>query len=70
MNGKELLKKLKKLAELRNEQLELVKARGKGSHSTLYFRGGRTILKDQRKEIGAGLLKSMLNDLNVDKDEI
>ena len=70
MNGRELLKKLKKLARLKNEQLQLLKSRGKGSHGTLYFGDKRTILKDLKKEIGKGLLDSMLEDLGIKKDEI
>ena len=70
MNGKELIKKLKKLARLRDEQLKVLKARGKGSHGTLYYGDRRTILKDPKKEIGKGLLNSMLEDLGLDKEDI
>ncbi|WP_252178106.1 type II toxin-antitoxin system HicA family toxin [Endozoicomonas sp. 4G] len=70
MNGNELLKKLKKLARLRDEQLKLLKARGKGSHGTLYYGDRKTTLKDPKKEIGAGLLKNMLEDLGLNKGDI
>lgn len=70
MNGNELLKKLKKLSKERQMKLELIKAHGKGSHSTLRFGANKTTIKDLKKEIGPGLLKKMLDQLGVDKDEI
>ena len=39
--------------------------RGKGSHGTLYYGRRKTIVKDRRKEIGAGLLAKMLRDLGL-----
>ena len=70
MKGNELLKKLRKLARERQLHLERIQGRGKGSHSTLKLNGRRTILKDPKKEIGEGLLKSMLADLGLTKDDI
>ncbi|MEE8428342.1 MAG: hypothetical protein V3S33_02415 [Gammaproteobacteria bacterium] len=70
MTGKELLQRLKRLARERALHLQLVKERGKGSHSTLYLDGKHTILKDRRKEIGPGLLHKMLADLGVKKSDI
>ncbi len=65
MNGNELIKKLKKLGyEVRFET-----KRGKGSHGTLYVGNKKTILKDRKKEIGAGLLNQMLTTLGIDKDK-
>lgn len=70
MNGNELLKKLKKLAKERNVKIDLVRKRGKGSHSTLYFGGNKTIMKDRKKEIGEGLLRQMLKDLEIDENDL
>ncbi|MCF6291027.1 MAG: type II toxin-antitoxin system HicA family toxin [Desulfobacterales bacterium] len=70
MNGNELLKKLRKIAKERNEKLELIKHRGKGSHGTLYFGDKRVIIKDLKKEIGPGLLKAILKNLGLTKDDI
>ena len=70
MNGKELLEKLKKLAKQQNEHIEVLKSRGKGSHGTLYYGYRKTILKDPKKEIGKGLLGSMLKDLGLTKEDI
>jgi hypothetical protein len=44
--------------------------RGKGSHGWLYYGNRFTTLKDRRKEIGPGLLKAMLDQLGLSKDDI
>ncbi len=70
MNGSELLKKLRKLAKQKGVDVRIEKHHGKGSHATLYFGGKRTTIKDRKKELGVGLLNSMLKDLGIEKDEI
>ena len=70
MNGKELLRKIKKLAKEKGETFEIFKAHGKGSHGTLKYGDNKTTIKDPKKEIGPGLLKKMLDQLNIDKDDI
>ena len=70
MNGNEFLKKIKKLAKRKNKYLELFRAYGKGSHSTLKYGNKKTTIKDLKKEIGPGLLLKMLKQLEIDKDEL
>jgi mRNA interferase HicA len=70
MNGNELLKKLKKLGKQNNIVVRFEIKRGKGSHGTLYYGNHKTILKDRKKEIGPGLLRKMLSDLGIDKNDI
>lgn len=70
MNGKELLRKIKKLAKEKGKHFEIFKAHGKGSHGTLKYGENKTTIKDPKKEIGPGLLKKMLAQLNIDKDDI
>ncbi len=70
MNGKELLRKIKKLAKEKGKHFEIFKAHGKGSHGTLKYGDNKTTIKDPKKEIGPGLLKKMLAQLNIDKDDI
>lgn len=70
MNGKELLKLLRRLGKEKGLEVRVEKSHGKGSHSTLYYGDRRTILKDGRKEIGPGLLNAMLKDLGVDKGDL
>ncbi len=66
MNGHEFFKKIKKYGKANNLTVDFVAHEGKGSHGTLYLGGKRTILKDRNKEIGSGLLRSMLADLGID----
>jgi predicted RNA binding protein YcfA (HicA-like mRNA interferase family) len=45
--------------------VRLDELKGKGSHAALSYGSRRTILKDRRKEIGPGLLRSMLLQLGL-----
>ena len=44
--------------------------RGKGSHGTLSYGRRKIIVKDRRKEVGAGLLAKMLRDLDLTLDDL
>lgn len=70
MNGNELFKRLKKLGKEKGVSVWFDHSRGKGSHGTIYFGSLRTTLKDRTKEIGEGLLCSMLADLGLSKRDI
>lgn len=70
MNGNELIKRLNRFGKPHGLKVRIAAARGKGSHARLYFGNRFTTIKDRRKEIGPGLLKSMLADLGVSRDDI
>ena len=70
MNGKEFLRRLRRIARQRGLHLRLVRERGKGSHATLYLGDRFTIMKDRRKEIGPGPLAKMLRDLGLKRKDI
>jgi mRNA interferase HicA len=70
MNGAEFVKKIKSAAKLRGLSYRLDASRGKGSHATLYLGDSFTIVKDRKKEIGPGLLASMLTDLGLTKEDL
>jgi mRNA interferase HicA len=70
MNGSELIKILRKLGKQRGLTVRIEKKRGRGSHFTLYFGDNRTIMKDRTKEIGSGLLKKLLDNLGLSRDDI
>ena len=70
VNGNEFLRKIKKLARRRGLTVVFLPDRGNGSHGRVYFGDRFTTVKDLKKEIGAGLLGSMLDDLGIDKEEL
>jgi len=70
MTGNEFLRRLRKLARKRSVRLQIVTEQGKGSHVTLYFGAGMTVLKDRKKEIGAGLLHAMCRQLGIDRNDL
>jgi hypothetical protein len=70
VNGVEFIRRLQQLARVRGVALPFVPDRGKGSPGTLHFGSRYTVLKDRRKEIGIGLLRSMCKDLGVDPREL
>ena len=43
--------------------------RGKGGHLILYYGARKTVVKDRRKEIGAGLLLSMIRQLGLERND-
>jgi len=46
------------------------RSHGKGSHGRLYYGDRFTTLKDRKKEIGPGLLKAMLDQLGLTKEDL
>ncbi|MFO7753185.1 MAG: type II toxin-antitoxin system HicA family toxin [Desulfobacteraceae bacterium] len=70
MNGNELIKKLKRIAKDRGIEFRIDHKRGKGSHGTLYLGDRMTVIKDPKKDIRPGLLKSMLNDLGLNREDL
>lgn len=69
-NGHEFERKLKKLGRRRGIAVSFDSGHGKGSHGRLYYGGRFTTLKDRRKEIGPGLLKAMLDQLGLSRDDL
>jgi mRNA interferase HicA len=65
MNCAEFIKNIKGAAKVRGLSCILDASHGKGSHATLYFGEHFTIVKDRKKEIGPGLLASMLADFDL-----
>ena len=70
LNGNELLRQVKRYAMARGLRFELIERIGKGSHARLYVGDRFTTLKDRRKEIGPGLLRAMLRQLEIDPDDL
>lgn len=70
MNGHEFERLLRKLARRNGVTAYFEAGRGKGSHGRLYYGNRFTTLKDRRKEIGPGLLKAMLDQLGIARQEL
>ncbi len=66
MNGGEFLRRVRKLGRATGTPVRFDSLRGKGSHGTISYGRCSTVVKDRRKEIGKGLLRSMLADLGID----
>ncbi|MGD0864266.1 MAG: hypothetical protein ABSA49_01785 [Rhizomicrobium sp.] len=70
MNGNEFGRKIRKLGRRRSVVVVFDHGPGKGSHGRLYFGERFTTLKDRRKEIGPGLLNTMLHQLGLTKSDL
>ena len=69
MNGRQFIVRVRKWARSRNLEVRFVASQGAGSHGTLHAGDRKTTVKDRKKEVGKGLLKKILADLGIDKDD-
>jgi mRNA interferase HicA len=70
MSGGEFERRIRKLGRIRGVLVSFDRGHGKGSHGRLYYGARFTTLKDRKKEIGPGLLKAMLDQLGLSKDDL
>lgn len=70
MKGSEFVRKIKNLAKEKGIECTLIKERGKGSHSTLYFGSRRTVVRNLKDELKTGTLRAMLKQLEIEPDEL
>jgi mRNA interferase HicA len=70
MSGNEFERRIRKLGRRRGVPVSFDRGHGKGSHGRLYYADRFTTLKDRKKEIGPGLLKAMLNQLGLTKEDL
>jgi predicted RNA binding protein YcfA (HicA-like mRNA interferase family) len=70
MTGNEFERKIRKVGRNHGVLVSFDRGRGKGSHGRLYYGDRFTTLKDRRKEIGPGLLKAMLDQLGLAKEDL
>ena len=70
MNGGEFIRRIRKLGKLTDTPVRFESRRGKGSHGRLYYGSKFTTVKDRKKEIRAGLLHAMLNQLGLTIEDI
>lgn len=69
MTGREFIERVSEIGRKRGISVRIDAKRGKGSHVTLYYGNQKTVMKDRRKEIGAGLLSSMIRELGLDRED-
>ena len=70
MKGREFIERVIKIGRERSVPVRIDTERGKGSHITLYYGSRFTIVKDRRKDIGPGLLSSMVRQLGLDRRDL
>ena len=70
MTGAEFERRIKRLGRSLGVLVSFDRSHGKGSHGRLYFGDRFTTLKDRKKEIGPGLLKAMLDQLGLTKENL
>lgn len=69
MKGGDFIRKVEKIGRDRNVPVRFEKSRGKGSHGTLYYGNRFTIVAGRKKEIRAGTLAAMIQQLGFTKKD-
>jgi mRNA interferase HicA len=70
MTGSEFERRIRKLGRRRGVRVSFDSGHGKGSQGRLYYGDKFTTLKDRKKEIGPGLLKAMLDQLGLTRNDL
>ncbi len=70
MKGAVFIRRVRRIARIRDIEVHFDARHGKGSHGRLYYGDRFTTVKDRRKELGPGLLQKMLVDLGLSREDI
>jgi len=70
VNGQEFERRIRRLGRRRGVTVSFDPTQGKGSHGRLYYGSRFTTLKDRRQEIGPGLLKAILDQLGLSREDL
>jgi mRNA interferase HicA len=70
VKGSEFLRKIKQLGKEKGIRVELIEARGKGSHSTLKYGDHFTVIRNLKDELKTGTFNAMLKQLGISKKEL
>ena len=70
VNGREFIKRVRRLARRNGIAVRFDRTRGKGSHGTLYFGDRFTVVKDRRKPLKTGTLHGMCKQLGIDPNDL
>ncbi len=66
MTGEEFIRKVRKLGRKRGVDVWVDTKRGKGSHVMLYYGSRRTVVCSTSRDLGAGLLRAMCDQIGID----
>ena len=69
MNGREFIERVFEIGRERGVSVRIDTKRGKGSHITVYYGARKTVVKNRRKEIPAGLLSAMIRQLGLVRND-
>lgn len=69
VTGREFIERVARLGRERYVEVLVDTERGKGSHILLYYGNRVTVVKDVRKELGPGLLASMIRQLGLQRND-
>ena len=68
VTGRQFIDRVREIGRLRGIVVRIDTMKGKGSHILLlYGDSRRTIVKDRRKDLGAGLLSAMIRQLGLQR---
>jgi mRNA interferase HicA len=70
MTGSEFIRRIRRLGRQHGIEVRLLKARGKGSHQTLFYGNRRTIVRDPKDELKTGTYHAMLKQLGLNRDDL
>ncbi len=70
MTGNEFIRKVKALGRVRNIEVRLNAARGKGSHQTLYLGTAFTIVRNPKDELKTGTFHAMCAQLGIRSNDL
>ena len=70
VTGQQFIERVREIGRSRGIVVRIDTMKGKGSHILLlYGDNHRTIIKDRRKELGAGLLSAMIRQLGLQQSD-
>ncbi len=70
MNGRQLIRIVRKLGREDGIIVRFVRHRGKGSHGTLYYGDRYVVLPDRKRDIGPGLMAHITRQLGIPRDRL
>jgi len=70
MTGHQFIRKLRAIGRVENREVRVDKARGKGSHVTVWFGTRYCVLPELSRELKTGTLANVLRALGVERDRL